>query len=291
MAVPTITNPGGQTGHIDDVMTPLVIVASEKPILAWKLEKPLPAGLSGTQVGDNYEITGTPTTKETVTVGLKAENAEGASAEATFEWKVKEDFPIIEKPADQTSHIGIAITPVTLVLTDGTSTSFAATGLPKGLSIKADTGVISGTPDTVKAAVTVEVKCVAPDGTNSPIVPFEWTVAIDVPVVTKPADRANYIGEAVSLAVVASGSPTLYAATGLPAGLSINTTTGVISGSPAAVKAAVTVKLKATNAGGDSAEVSFKWQIGQGDAEYNALAAKTPGSTWAVPDLWPQLHG
>ncbi len=294
MAVPTIVNPGAQVSNKAKAITPLVITASETPITEWKLIKALPAGLAGAPVSDNYQVTGTPTTVETPTVGLKAKNATGESAEATFTWQIKEQAPVVTKPADQVSHIGIAITPVTLVATGGTATEFSVTSanLPKGLTLKGDTGVISGTPDTVKTVVVVKVKARTSDGTNSPEVSFNWTVAIDEPVVTKPANQNTGVGAVVSLHIVASGAPTVYAATGLPAGLSINTETGIISGVPQTpTQTEAAVKVKAENAGGPSAEVSFGWKIVQGQAEANALAAKTPQAGWVAPPLWPARKG
>src|SRR5438132_1217778 len=51
--------------------------------------------------------------------------------------------------------------------------------------------------------------------------------------VTDPGDRANWDGDTVNLAIVASDDtnlPLMYSATHLPAGLTINQLTGVISG-------------------------------------------------------------
>ncbi len=55
------------------------------------------------------------------------------------------------------------------------------------------------------------------------------------PVVTKPANQTRIVGQTVSLQVVASdpdGDPLTYGASNLPAGLSINSSTGLISGKP-----------------------------------------------------------
>ena len=55
------------------------------------------------------------------------------------------------------------------------------------------------------------------------------------PVVTNPGNRSGYTGVAVSLAIAASdadGEALTFSATGLPAGLSINSATGVITGTP-----------------------------------------------------------
>ena len=55
------------------------------------------------------------------------------------------------------------------------------------------------------------------------------------PVMTNPGNRSGFTGDSVSLAIVASdadGDALTFSATGLPGGLSINSTTGVITGTP-----------------------------------------------------------
>ena len=56
-------------------------------------------------------------------------------------------------------------------------------------------------------------------------------------------------GVAFSYQITATNNPTSFNATGLPAGLSINTSTGVISGAPAAT-GTTNITLSATNAVG-----------------------------------------
>ncbi len=71
------------------------------------------------------------------------------------------------------------------------------------------------------------------------------------PVISSATTATATVGTAFSYQITASNSPTSYAATGLPAGLSINTTSGVISGTPTAAGTS-TVTLTATNTGGTS---------------------------------------
>ncbi len=82
--------------------------------------------------------------------------------------------------------------------------------------------------------------------------------------VTNPGDQTSTVGTAVSLQVhasdSASGQTLTYSATGLPAGLSINSSSGLISGTPtAAGTSSVTVTAKdTTNATGSA---SFSWTV------------------------------
>ena len=85
--------------------------------------------------------------------------------------------------------------------------------------------------------------------------------------VTNPGTLAGTVGTAVSLQIHASDSDTsqtlTYSASGLPAGLSINSSSGLISGTPTtASSASVTVTVKDTS--GASGSASFSWTINQG---------------------------
>jgi len=75
------------------------------------------------------------------------------------------------------------------------------------------------------------------------------TPAGPAPAITSPLTLTAVAGAPVSYQIAASNSPTSFAATGLPAGLSVNATTGVISGTVAAATTATAV-ISATNANG-----------------------------------------
>jgi subtilase family serine protease len=82
--------------------------------------------------------------------------------------------------------------------------------------------------------------------------------------VTNPGNQTSTVGTAASLQIQAtdsaSGQTLTYSATGLPAGLSINSSTGLISGTPTtAGTSSVTVTAKDTT--GASGSASFTWTI------------------------------
>ncbi|MFE3182888.1 M4 family metallopeptidase [Streptomyces violascens] len=110
---------------------------------------------------------------------------------------------------------------------------------------------------------TVDAAWAAVSVTGADPVPGSCNGQPGSPSVTNPGNQNGTVGTAVSLQIQASdpGGKTLtYSATGLPAGLSINSSTGLVAGTPTtAGTASVTVTAKNTdNATGTA---SFTWTI------------------------------
>ena len=171
--------------------------------------------------------------------------------------------PVISRPANQSGTIG---DPVSLAVVatdpDGNALTFTATGLPAGLTINATSGRITGTLTTAGShSVTVR----ASDGRLDASATFSWQVLAPVnepPQILNPGQRTHYVGESASLAMSASdpeGRPLSWSATDLPPGLSINASTGVISGTVSMIATwwpTVTV-----SDGNSSVSTSFPWQV------------------------------
>ncbi|GAB7186428.1 putative Ig domain-containing protein [Kitasatospora sp. Ki12] len=80
--------------------------------------------------------------------------------------------------------------------------------------------------------------------------------------VTNPGDVSTAVNAAVNLQINASGgtAPLTYSATGLPAGVSINASTGLITGTPTTGGvSSVTVTVK--DAAGKTASATFNWNV------------------------------
>ena len=75
---------------------------------------------------------------------------------------------------------------------------------------------------------------------------------VTVPAITGTMVAYPVVGQAFTYTITALGAPTAYAATGLPAGLSLDGASGRITGTPAAAGTSV-VTLTATNATGSAA--------------------------------------
>ncbi|MBD0696054.1 hypothetical protein BG452_22805 [Streptomyces sp. CBMA123] len=80
--------------------------------------------------------------------------------------------------------------------------------------------------------------------------------------VSSPGDQSTAVGGAVNLQLSASGgtAPLSYRASGLPAGLSIDSSTGLISGT-ATTAGTSSVTVTVTDAAGKSATTSFGWTV------------------------------
>ena len=89
-----------------------------------------------------------------------------------------------------------------------------------------------------------------------------------------PSTQQTTVGTPAQLRVLATGSSLNYSASGLPSGLSIDATTGVITGTPSATGASsVTVTATSSSA---TASVSFTWYV------HGTVAVTSPGDQSTV---------
>lgn len=170
--------------------------------------------------------------------------------------------PKIRNPGNQVNDAPTAVN-LALTLTGGTApVTWSVTGLPTGLTLHPGTSTtIDGTLATAVATpAKVLVKVTDAFGFVSTAA-FTWTVNAK-PNLTNPAAQITTRNTAVTLnSTIAGGSaPLAYTATGLPTGLSINATTGVITGTPTVVSQR-TVTVTATDAVGQSDAETFAWSV------------------------------
>jgi endo-1,4-beta-xylanase len=107
----------------------------------------------------------------------------------------------------------------------------------------------------------------------------------DIVTLTNPGTQAGTVGTATSLQIhatdSAAGQTLIYAASGLPAGLSVNAASGVISGTPTTANT-YTVTITVSDTTGVSASATFTWTVGGGNGGGGTChVTYTKASEWA----------
>ena len=223
------------------------------PAANFSISPGLPSGLSfNTSTG---AITGTPTNMQSATsYTVSAFNGIGNPTTVTFTISVTA-FPILSYTTPQNLPVGQAITNIVPTVYNSPTSYSISPSLFAGLSFNTSTGVISGTPTQIEALTTFTVTAVNGFGTG--------TTTLDI--------AAGYAPSAYSYSLVSTNFPTGTAISpispsitggtsavtysispGLPAGLSLNPSTGIITGTPTAAVSQSSYTLTASNSFGST---------------------------------------
>ncbi|MGC5342756.1 M4 family metallopeptidase [Streptomyces sp. AM 4-1-1] len=147
---------------------------------------------------------------------------------------------------------------------------------------------------------TIDAAWAAVSVTGADPVPGSCNSQPGSPSVTSPGNQNGTVGTEVSLQIQASdpgGKALTYSATGLPAGLTINASTGRVTGTPTTAGTS-SVKVTAKNTDNATGEATFTWTITTGGGNppqgcgnlpaWNATSSYSPGDqvsynghTWA----------
>jgi hypothetical protein len=207
----------------------------------------LPAGL--TLNSTSGVISGTPTAAAgTYNIQLTSTGPLGsvtAQLVLTINNPVGGTPSITSSSANQSTRFGVAYAGYTITA-DNSPTSYSATGLPAGMSCAAGTGVISGTP-TETGTFPVIIRATNGSGTGSSS--FSLTVTPPTVSFANKTFLINSPGATTAPTVSAGFTPTYEELTGtLPKGLTLNSSTGIISGTPSAY-GVETLTIRATGGG------------------------------------------
>lgn len=282
------TNPGAQTSTVGTPDTVTLSTTGGSGSFAWTGGASLPAGFTLTSAG---VISGSPTTAGTTSATLTAtDTVTGEVQNVAFNWTVFAK-PTVSSPGPTlTTTLGATVgfplgttcpnAPCTYTLNNG----------PGTISISSS-GVVSGTiTGTAKTYTNVTFTVTDSAGATGVTTPF--TVVVNpAPTIADPGNQTALEGTADSLAASVSGGtgPYTYSAANLPAWLSINPNTGLISGTaPATTQNATGITVTVRDSSGISATTAaFSWLVGGPPSPPTAVTA-TPGSgslalSWTAP--------
>ncbi len=251
---------------VNSVITPNQPSASGGAIDSFSVLPALPAGLNLNSV--TGVISGTPTSPfATAVYVVTATNVTGFSS-VNLTITVNPEAPDNLNFSSPSSiyQMGIEIAPNVPTFTGGTPENWSISpALPAGLSIDSLTGIISGTPAAVSGTIIYVVNATNVTGSASTII----TIAVENPAPCDLSYPVNAVVYQTNVAVtplaptVGCGGVDQFEITpALPAGLSFDTATGVLSGTPVEELLVTSFTVTATNTfGSDSFVLSIEVQL------------------------------
>jgi len=179
-------------------------------------------------------ISGVPTTAGTYTADVVGTNAAGTgeTADMTITVLPAATAPVVNSISYATGRVGVAFN--YQITASNSPVSFDVLQAPSWMAVSPASGAISGTP-TSPGTFQVQLDATNSAGTSSPLA---LTIAISpatgTPVVVSTQTATGEVSQPFSFQITATATPTSYTVSTLPAGLTFNSVTGVISGTPAA---------------------------------------------------------
>jgi len=248
--IPVITS-SGQATSVAGQLFEYVITASNSPTSYSAANLP-----EGFVLDASGKITATPLVAGLYVVDLAATNEYGSGT--------KQLSISISSPSPSITSSGVASAVVGQnfnyqIIASNSPSSYSASGLPDGVSLNSQSGLISGLPSVV-GVYSVSISATNASGTGS--AQLTITIVDQKPVITSSASATGTVGVLFNYQITASNSPAGYGALGLPDGLNLDSATGLISGTlPQAGFSEITVS--ATNQyGAGSLNVTITFIIG-----------------------------
>ncbi len=267
-----LTAPDDQSYTVDTAITDLVLLEASggTGTLTYTLTG-LPTGLTFTAA--SRTLSGTPTAAASTVLTYTVTDANGASTSQTFMVTVNDGL-VLTTAGDQGYTLDTAIDALILPeATGGTAPlTYALTDPPDGLRFDAGTRTLSGTPGT--AAITELTYTVTDANGASTSQTFDVTVNDGV-TLPAPGDQGYTLDTAIDALILpeATGgtAPLTYALTDPPAGLTFNSASRRLTGTPTA--AAITeLTYTVTDANDASTSQTFTVTVNDG------LALNAPGA-------------
>ncbi|MGE0433474.1 MAG: putative Ig domain-containing protein, partial [Planctomycetota bacterium] len=288
-------------GYVSTAYTQAYTISGGVAPITWSIiAGSLPAGLNINPTTGT--ISGTPSTPGNSSFTVEVRDTNNLTDTHAQTINVYSALAITNPPAGALADgiQNIAYTPVTVTATGGKPSlvwSIVAGALPTGLSLNTGSGQISGTP-TVANVFNFTVRVT---DANAIFVQRAYTITVyDVPTITSPAPGAlvpeGYVGRPYSRQINAAGGFMPYTwsipSGALPAGLSINTSSGLISGTPSSAgNNSFSVRVTDSNAPPDNDTEAYTLQILIVPTINSPAAGPLPNATRNAPNYSQTFTG
>ena len=159
--------------------------------------------------------------------------------------------------SSESRTVDTAATGFTTTSTGGPFARFSINATPPGMSFNTTTGALTGTPNTVAPATTYTVTATNASGTATRTFALTVTAALAAPAFTlSSSSETRTVNTAATGFTINStgGAIASFSVNATPPGMSFNTTTGALTGTPSTVAPATTYTVTATNASGNATQ-------------------------------------
>ncbi|WP_456619029.1 putative Ig domain-containing protein [Bradyrhizobium sp. P5_C12] len=283
-------------GHATTSFTPVTGGGGTAP-LSYGVSPSLPAGLSLNP--SSGAVTGTPSSASaTATYTVTVTDANSATASNTFSLTVNGAVTATQAVPSKSLTVNVATASFTPVTGAGGTSPLGygvSPALPAGLSFNPATGAVTGTPTAISSTTTYTVTVT---DANSATATATFSLAINAAVTATQSIASKTLTQNAAAApftpVTGSGgtSPLAYSiAPGLPAGLTLNASTGAISGTPTATLGATTFTVTVTDANTATASNTFSLTISGAVTATQAVASTVLTANHATTTFTPVTGG
>ncbi|MEZ2487954.1 inverse autotransporter beta domain-containing protein [Escherichia fergusonii] len=254
------------TARASLIYTPVSSVSPVGGALTYSVSPTLPAGLGLNST--NGIISGTPAAASVVTTYTMTvrDGSSGAENSTTFSLGIAPALAVTQSLYSKVLSMNSNVNLTAINVTGGVSPVVSISpSLPQGLNLNASTGEITGIPTVETGATTYTISVT--DQNASPVkrLTLSLTVAPGPDLTVNTADKMLAVGAGVNYLPVAGTSPvggilSYRVSPPLPSGLGLNSTNGVISGTPRAVSSVMTYTMTVRD-GRSGAENSVEFNI------------------------------
>jgi len=267
-AAPTITS-GASKVFVKGVAGSFTVTATGYPAPTFSETGTLPTGIT---LNSSGVLSGTSTQTGSFPVTMTATN--GVGTDATQNFTVNVVAAPVFTSANNATFTTAGSNSFTVSASGFPAPTFAVTTgtLPSGVTLNSTTGVLSGTPAaTGVTSVTITATNAVSNATQS------FTLTANAGPVITSANSTGFVATvAGTFTVTASGypAPTFTETGALPAGITLNATTGVLSGTTT-VDGTYVIALKATNGVGSGGTQVFTLTVATAVPTFTSASSGT----------------